>query len=68
MGAAEGRLERSIAVPVNGVQRKQLAKKGTIKATDAIRPTTPEPLPSPDGHDEDPNPNYDRVRRVITGR
>lgn len=30
-------------------------------AADSIRPATPDPLPSPEGH-EDTNPNYDRVR------
>lgn len=34
---------------------------GAAKGADTIRSATPEPLPTPEGH-EDTNPIYDRVR------
>lgn len=33
-----------------------------VRGADAIRPASPDPLPTPEGH-EDTNPNYDRVRQ-----
>lgn len=32
-----------------------------VRGTDVIKPATPDPSPTPEGHD-DTNPNYDRVR------
>lgn len=71
MQASTGRA--GAAVPVNGVQARKRATQvgssvvpslaaGAIKGADVIRPASPDPLLTPEGH-EDTNPNYDRVRK-----